>query len=215
MDTMELSFTMAKRLKELREKHKLSHMKLGKELFNKYKDCDDKKPDEKRKKIKTGSLISKDSLMQYEVSDINHTKAFANDGMSVENLRFLADFYNVSADYILGLSDISSRNETIQNVNYVTGISQHAIIKLKIEKECENNELSNFISYVIEHEKIDEFIKLVGLIKEFSASNEICILPDADNIVKVIDVYEILANQLFYEIIKGYSTRRKEYATKD
>lgn len=82
---IEKSFIMAERLKQLREEKGLSHEKLSKALFDQY-----------------GVKISSDSLINYEVADAGHTKAYKNQGMRVEYLRCLADFYGVSADYILG-----------------------------------------------------------------------------------------------------------------
>ena len=79
------SFIMAKRLKQLREEKGLSHEKLSKSLSDQY-----------------GVKISSDSLINYEVTDLNHSKACKNQGMRVEYLRCLADFYGVSTDYILG-----------------------------------------------------------------------------------------------------------------
>ena len=86
------SLITAKRLKELREGKKISHMALSRALKEQY-DID----------------ISRDSLMCYEVSDPNHTKAFKNEGMRIEYLRCLSEFYNVSSDYLLGLTDDRSR----------------------------------------------------------------------------------------------------------
>lgn len=79
------SLVMAQRLKELRTDKGLSHESLSKALKQKY-EID----------------ISVDSLKNYEVSKTDHVKAFKNEGMRVEYLRCLADFYGVSADYILG-----------------------------------------------------------------------------------------------------------------
>ena len=85
----EKSFVMAKRLKELREGKRLSHVNLAKALKDQY-----------------GIEISRDSLMAYEVSDPNNTKAYRNEGMKVEYLRCLAEYYGVSVDYLLGYKTI-------------------------------------------------------------------------------------------------------------
>lgn len=84
---------MAKRLKDLREKEYISHEKLSKYLY-KYYDI----------------KISTDSLMNYEVTDENHSKAFKNLGMRAEYLRYLADYFGVSTDYILGRTEDSNVN---------------------------------------------------------------------------------------------------------
>lgn len=87
------SLIMATRLKQLREERKLSHVSLSAALKRDY-----------------GIDISRDSLMSYEVSDPNHSKVYKNEGMRVEYLRCLSDFYNVSSDYLLGLTNDRSKN---------------------------------------------------------------------------------------------------------
>lgn len=82
------SLVMATRLKSLREQQGLSHVALAKALKDKY-----------------GIDISRDTLMNYEVADPNHTKAGKNKGMRAEFLWCFADYYEVSSDYLLGFSD--------------------------------------------------------------------------------------------------------------
>ncbi|MCI7727893.1 MAG: hypothetical protein MSH58_12305 [Clostridiales bacterium] len=101
------SFIMAKRLKELREEKKLSHISLSKALKEQY-----------------GIDISRDSLMCYEVSDPHHTKAYKNEGMRVEYLRCFSEFYDVSSDYLLGLTD--DRNKKPSAVDDL-GLSELAV----------------------------------------------------------------------------------------
>lgn len=103
------SLIMAQRLKELRNEKGLSHESLRKALMEKY-EID----------------ISVDSLKNYEVSKVPHVKAYKNDGMRVEYLRCLADFYNVSADYILGISEIKSADRGIQTIIKNTGLSEES-----------------------------------------------------------------------------------------
>lgn len=110
MDINNLSLTMGKRLKEEREKCGLSHEKLRAALLEKY-----------------GVEISKDSLINYEVSDENHTKKYKNNGMRVEYLRYFADFYGVSADWLLGLSEESTVDSDIRKVCQYTGLSSGTI----------------------------------------------------------------------------------------
>ena len=119
----EKSFVMAERLKQLREGKGLSHEKLSKALFEQY-----------------GVKISSDSLINYEVADANHTKALKNQGMRVEYLRCLADFYGVSANYLLGLTGIKSPNCDIQAAVQYTGLSEESIRLLHFDKEVGLND---------------------------------------------------------------------------
>lgn len=102
-----LSIIMAERIKCLREGKGLSHDKLSKALKERY-----------------GISISTDSLMNYEVTSLHHSKALKNQGMRAEYLRCLADFYNVSSDYLLGLSDVKSLDPNVSTVMQYTGLTE-------------------------------------------------------------------------------------------
>lgn len=118
----EKSFVMAERLKQLREEKGLSHEKLSKALFEQY-----------------GVKVSSDSLINYEVADSRHTKAYKNQGMRVEYLRYLADYYGVSSDYLLGLSVPKCPDITVRKIMDYTGLSDENILALHAWKNI--NEL--------------------------------------------------------------------------
>ena len=101
------SLIMAQRLKALRTEKGLSHESLRKALMEKY-EID----------------ISVDSLKNYEVSKVPHAKAYKNEGMRVEYLRCLAEFYGVSADYLLGLSDVRTQDTDIRMISNATGLTE-------------------------------------------------------------------------------------------
>ena len=104
------SYILGARLRELRGG--LSFDKLSKALNEKY-----------------GITISADSLMNYEAGP-NHSKSKKNLGMRVEYLRCLADFYGVSSDYLLGMSDIKSSNVSVKEMVKSTGLSERTITAL-------------------------------------------------------------------------------------
>lgn len=121
MTREEQSAKMGKRLKSLRENtlldgKKMSHVELKKKLKEKY-----------------GVEISRDSLMNYEVSDVNHSKFGTNLKMSAEYLNCLAYFYGVSTDYLLCRSDAKTADEDIQVACKTTGLSAEAIAALKFD----------------------------------------------------------------------------------
>lgn len=105
---------MATRLKSLREEKGLSHERLSALLQEKY-----------------GIKISKDSLMNYEVSDPYHIKAGKNQGMRIEYLRCLADFYGVSSDYLLGLTTVKSIDPNMQQTTQYSSLSEGAISTIR------------------------------------------------------------------------------------
>lgn len=125
----EKSFIMAERLKQLREEKGLSHEKLSKALFDQY-----------------GVKISSDSLINYEVADADHTKAYKNQGMRVEYLRCLADFYGVSADYILGqINDPCRAPSAIDDL----GLSEKAVRWLADLKTAPNQDLAAGVNRIL------------------------------------------------------------------
>lgn len=139
MNNQKLSFEMAERLKALREARGLSHNELSTKLYMAYSGANDSKPENKRRKrkktgkkeadgVKQDTLISRDSLINYEVSVDYHEKAYTNEGMCVEYLRYLSDFYNVSSDYILGLSDVASPDISVNAICGLTRIPEEMAI---------------------------------------------------------------------------------------
>lgn len=107
LDNNEMSLTMGKRLKELRNEKGISHKTLQNTLIEQY-----------------GIDISEDSLKNYEVSKVPHSKAYKNNGMNAVYLRCLANFYGVSTDYLLGLSDVKSPNPNVTEVMKYTGLTE-------------------------------------------------------------------------------------------
>lgn len=110
------------KLRELRTEYDngkpISHAKLAEKLQEKYH-------------VK----ISEQTLKDYERAAINGTtenttKGNAICGMRIEYLDMLADFYGVSADYILGRSDKRTPDVNIQAVMEYTGLSSKAAEKL-------------------------------------------------------------------------------------
>lgn len=126
---------------------------------------------EKLKKVleeQTGVSLSRDSLRGYEVQDPKSGKSNScNDGMSAETLRTLAQFYRVSADYILGFDVPKSPVFEIGKFSQMTGIDEKTIeelIKTIGEKTLYSNSIANlvsfFISFVLSHLSIADFLNM-------------------------------------------------------
>lgn len=106
----EISSIMASRLKKLRESRNLSHDKLSKAIAENYEEY--------------GISISRDSLINYEkVTEKNL-------GMRAECLWCLADFYGVSADYLLGIANEKTPDTDARAVMAYTGLSEKNVNEL-------------------------------------------------------------------------------------
>ena len=128
----------ATRIKECRNSMGLSHKKLADALTEKYE-------------IK----ISVDALKVYEVKDEFHSRFRHIKGMKIEYLYCLADFFKVSTDYLLGLSDVKTPNVDVNEINRITGLSEKAIETLiqNIDDEYYKSEgLLDTVNTLIEQE---------------------------------------------------------------
>lgn len=186
------SFIMAQRLKELRNKKGLSHESLRKALMEKY-EID----------------ISVDSLKNYEVSTDNHKKAYKNDGMRVEYLRYLADFYDVSADYILGLTPTKSRNILVRDIVELTGLSEQSIEHLaKTKRIQQQEEITPAIEEAIEEDLRLEKKRLEFLLYEIAEHQTAEDIPeDIKDIMASANISD-LQNSKDYIIQTGLQNRR-------
>lgn len=141
MTKQEQSFLMAKRLKDLREKKGLSCAKLKDVLYEQY-----------------GITISRDSLMSYEIQTEHHSKIkdgkYPNLNMGVEYLNAFAQFYGVSADYLLGLSDIPTLDPHAAGASEYTGLSLEAVQALTEFKRM--SVLKETLSYFVSSERFKQ-----------------------------------------------------------
>lgn len=113
-------YKCSKRLRELRTSRKASHSKLADEIG-----------------------VSEQLLKNYEQAYLNKgiptntmsdkTEAIA--GMSIKTLYKLAKLFNVSTDYIIGLSDVPTNNPNIDSTSKLTGLTVDAINNLIWLKE--------------------------------------------------------------------------------
>ena len=158
---LKTSFRIASRLKSERTRAGLSHAKLSEAIREKY-----------------GISISVDSLKGYEVEKESQSKTGSNIGMRIEYLYCFADFYGVSTDYLLGRSDLRSKNEDVQTIHNTTGLSEGACAALA---EIKQNPCS--LAFV------DSILKAPPAILEKMAKKQIAFLHVKNALSPVIEQY--------------------------
>lgn len=84
-----------------------------------------------------------------------------NKTASIDALPKIAEYFNVSADWLIGLSDVRTRNESIQAINESIGLSTKAILKLNIDKDSQSNSYIDFLNAFIEHNSFKNLAELV------------------------------------------------------
>ena len=107
------SAVISQRIKEERKKRGLSQEKLHEQLQA------------------LGIKISLPALKFYETVEKHHSKFNSVDGMNIKFLYNLAEFFGVSTDYLLGLTETPTRNEDVQKACITTGLSEKAVLSLK------------------------------------------------------------------------------------
>lgn len=108
------------RLEDLRKEKKLSFEQLSKQLAER------------------GVNISHTNLKNYEINDPVHPLYGRTRSMSIEYLTAFADFYDVSVEYLLGLSN--SRKKEYHDISEQLGLCDKAIDELIQCKENSSSE---------------------------------------------------------------------------
>ena len=131
---------------------------------------------------------------------------------NVDKLVMIAGYFGVSVDYLVGLSEIPTRNERIQGANMVTGLWEDAIARLKVEKDCEDDEISDFISYLVVNPRISELITAIKGRNRFGANPKSVTLDveGEDYSTDMKALFKMIVSDLFFEIIDGYTAKSGE-----
>lgn len=80
-----------------------------------------------------------------------------------ENLIKIADYFGISVDFLLGITDIPNTDTNMQAVHKFTGLSAGAISKLQdiYEKNCKTA-FSDIISLLIEDSNAEYYLSIIG-----------------------------------------------------
>ncbi len=80
----------------------------------------------------------------------------------IENIIKISEFFCVSVEYLLGLTDIPNRDINLQSIHEKTGLSVDAICKLN--RFCESEKTARFpaiISRIIENTNTEFFLSII------------------------------------------------------
>ena len=109
---------IARRLKEAREKSGITQDEVSALLLEKY-----------------DVSISTSSIKNYEIEHSTPGRPMRVGSMSTEVLQGVSKLYGVSSDYLLGLTDIKTKDTELAAVCEYTGLGEKAVKKLKEFKE--------------------------------------------------------------------------------
>lgn len=196
---------IAERIKELRVSKGLSREKLSNELRNQY-----------------GISISTDCLQNYEVVNKNQCRYGKLKGMKIEYLICFADYFGVSTDFILGLTDVRSQKTNIKSINQATGLDETAIKYLMTTKTFSKSTVSDskftaedalaFYSHLISDVRVLETVafaidRLASIQNRGLTESEKVVFKDSD---EAISFYQYKIQKTLDSFVKGLSKLYKK-----
>ncbi|MEE1064978.1 MAG: helix-turn-helix domain-containing protein [Acutalibacteraceae bacterium] len=118
-----------------------------------------------------------------------------------------SEFFNVSVDYLLGLSNVKTFNSTIKGVSDFTGLSEDAVVALKVSKDLNEANKTNLINFIATQD-IDEIIVGIKEKHKYTNSSE-TVYFDTNKCEKTVEiniesVYKSYVEVLFWRMVQKY-----------
>ncbi len=120
----------------------------------------------------------------------------------IATLARISKALNVSADYLLGLTDIQTPDSAIRGVCEYTGLSQEAVVLLH-HLYAENDLLSALITWEGFDQLIDYVVKYKNL-RYVVSEYGVLIEDDYDSNITYSEIYNYLCVQQFSNFLKNY-----------
>ncbi|WP_249312641.1 helix-turn-helix domain-containing protein [Congzhengia minquanensis] len=112
--------------------------------------------------LKNADKKQKELAQYLNISD-NTVSYFVNGSRTpnTEQIIKIADFLNVSADYLLCRTNVAKADMILQTIAKETGLSERAIERILELKQDKNDTLNLFLSCGLTHEFFEEFKELI------------------------------------------------------
>lgn len=142
------------------------------------------------------------------LSNYQNNRATAN----IDALRKIAQYFNVSADWLVGLSAAPSPQIDIQEIHQKTGLWEDAIIRLFVEKDSGNTEISEFVSFLSVNPHISNLISAIKGKNRFDddPKNVTIDIDGEDYPTDMKALFKMIVSDLFFETIAGYTPKPGE-----
>lgn len=119
----------------------------------------------------------------------------------------IASFFGVTADYLLGLSDVKTPNIEIRAIADRTGLKEDAIIQLCVEKDVGGHEVAALVSYLAKNENSAELESLLDAMGNFDSLHKTVYVDSPNGHSYEIDsrlALKFIADELFWKIFDSY-----------
>lgn len=131
---------------------------------------------------------------------------------NVDKLRMIADYFEVSTDYLVGLSDIPTRNETIRGIHEKTGLWEEAISSLMVDQHISDSETVDFVSFLITSRQVSDLVKAIKRRNEFSTAPQTASIDIGGGYYEadMQALFKMIVSDLFFDIVDGYTAKSGE-----
>jgi len=151
-----------------------------------------------RKEFKDDTGISLQSISNY----LN-----GNRRPDCEMVSKIAVALNVSADYLLGLSEIPTRNQTIREIHDETGLWQNAIATLMTDKVIGQQNVADFVSFLIANENFEKLVEEIEKLSALYNTTTGAALGIGRDLYDIDfeAAFKLIVTDIFWEIVRGYN----------
>ena len=127
---------------------------------------------------------------------------------AIDALPKIADYFNVSASWLIGCSDVRERGTTVQTIHHETGLSAAVICKLKTDKTVEDNSYIHTLNKMVESEYFSTMARLADAYCQLSADSSLRfdlghMIPGLDNVsIQTSAFLKVLLSEYFFKTIE-------------
>lgn len=129
-----------------------------------------------------------------------------------KSICYIASFFSVTADYLLGLSDVKTPNIEVRAIADRTGLKEDAIIQLCVEKDVGGHEVAALVSYLAKNENSAELESLLDAMGNFDSLHKTVYVDSPNGHSYEIDsrsALKFIADGLFWKIFDSYREVQK------
>lgn len=132
-----------------------------------------------------------------------------NKTAAIDALPKIADYFNVSASWLIGCSDVREQGTEVQTIHHETGLSAAAICRLKVDKLVEDNSYIQILNKIVESESFSDMAKLAEAYCKLQDDGSIHIdlspfVPNLDDIsINKVAFLKTLLTEYFFRALDG------------
>lgn len=124
----------------------------------------------------------------------------------IDSLRRLADYFDVSASWLIGASDVRAKGTEVQAIHHVTGLSDKAILELKWDNEFEEIKYRlAFVNMLFESNLFTDMSKLADAYCRIQQRGTVHV--DMSDVISDLDEVSLQQDTLIKSLLTEYFFR--------